>query len=423
MRPVIGVVAVVVALLLASCSGDGGDGDHYVLRLDGAAVLADGTELDAGRHRLDVGEEVRITDGTATLGLPGDRSLELRAGEDASHDTRIEVDSEPILIDGHALLVTGDDETARVRSGGAEVALTGGAARIRRSTGVSVAVYEGRAAVSSLGQELAAPVRALRQISVTGAGVLPRRSSPLVFDRDDLDPWDRRFLGPSVELGARLDRISLALSGRLDPPSPTDAAYFRSVVPALRGVDGFQPRATAAPGETVVGASVALAADGDFGKRWSAAWSFRDEGADWGLVALDLRAARDEIVGTLGEVLDAVAESIEVAGGSFGGGSVDGTGPVTARPPGGGTTPGAGSGDDGAAPAPGDTPTPTPPSPQPPGGNGSESGVLPDVTVPDLPEPVGGLLAPVTGPVIGILGGVVETVGGLLGPLTGPLLG
>lgn len=422
MRRAIGIVAVVIAFTLTSCSGEGGDGDRYVLQLEGLAQLADGTELDAGQHRLEVGEEVRITDGTATLGLPGDRSLELRAGQDASDDSRIEVDAEPTLIDGHALLVSGE-ETARLHSGGTEVVLTAGAARIRRSTGVSVAVYEGRAEVSSLGQELEEPVRALRQVSVTGAGVLPRTPSPLVFDRDDLDPWDRRFLGPSVELGTQLDRMSRALSSRLDPPSPSDAGYFRAVVPALRGVEGFQPRPTAAPGETVVGASVALAADGDFGEGWSAAWSFRDEGADWGLVALDVRAARDEIVGTLGGILDAVAESVELVGGPFGGGSGGGAGPAAAGPTGGGTTLGGGSGDGDEPTPPGATPAPTSPPAPPSGGDDGDSGDVPEVPDPALLEPVAGLLEPVTDPVVGIVGGVVDTVGGLLGPITGPLLG
>ena len=432
MTRVLAAVVAVVALPLASCSGGSGDDDTYLLTLEGRAEVEGGERLGEGEHRLEVGQVVRVTFGTATLGLPGRRTLELQAGADPADDSRVEVAEVPTLVDGHALLVAGNDETARLRSGTATIALRDGAARVRRSTGVNLAVYEGTAEVEALGRGLPRPVGAFRQVAVADTGALPRRAVPLVYDRDDLDPWDRRFLGAAIDLGSQLDRASLALNRRLAPPPAPGPDYFRQLVPGLRGRAAFGSALLegrrASVGEMVVGASIVLGAPGPFARRWTDAFQFREEGADWGLVALDQRARRGAVLGVLDGILDAVAASLPAFGASpVATGGVAG-GPASPRP----TSPGGG--DDGGTPvvpglpAPGGPTPPTLPPitvpllPENPDDADPTPGPLP--TVPELPPgPAGGLLAPVTGPVTGTVNGVVETVEGLLGSLAGPLLG
>lgn len=413
-----GVVAVlaVVALPVVSCSGGDADADRYLLTLDGEAELESGARLRSGEHRLEVADVVRITDGTAILGLPGRRTLELRAGAEPADDSRVEVAEVPTLVDGHGLLLAGEDETARLRTGATTIAVREGAARVRRSTGVHVAVYEGRAEVGALGRSR--PVGVYRQMAVPDTGTLPRGAEPLAYDRHDLDPWDRRFLGAAVDLGAQLERASLALNRRLASPPAADPNYFRQLVPGLRsqtafGVDLLDDRRSA--GETVVGAAIVLGGPGAFAERWDLAFEFRADGADWGLVALDQQAQRGAVVGVLAGILDAVAATTPGSTVS----SVNGGGV------GGAEEPGAVPSDPGSAspslPLPGRPTAPTLPGPSP------ELPLVPedpddDDPTPDPPtdpEPVGSLLEPVTD----TLDGVVDTVEGLLGGSSGPLLG
>ncbi|MCU1379233.1 MAG: hypothetical protein JWN29_2216, partial [Acidimicrobiales bacterium] len=188
MKRLVAVVAAVVALPLASCGG-GGKSDTYLLTLAGTAtVSAPGADqrLADGRHRLELGQTVTITSGSAVLGLPGDTSFGLRAGR---HDSMVKVAAHPMLIDGDALAIAGHGDELTFESGGATVALRDGAARVRRSSGTTIAVYEGRADVAALGRRMTEPVRAFRQVTVADTGALPRRPVPLVFDRADPDRW------------------------------------------------------------------------------------------------------------------------------------------------------------------------------------------------------------------------------------------
>src|SRR5207253_11402588 len=125
----------------------------------------------------------------------------------------------------------------------------------------------GTAHIDTLGQQLVTP--ALRQAAVSDTGALPRRAVPLVYDRTNPDPWDVRYLGDAIDLGTPLDRRSRALSAELPAPA-VNASLLTSVVPALRTLPQFgdvvvdQSRSV---GETVVGASIALAGSGDFARR------------------------------------------------------------------------------------------------------------------------------------------------------------
>jgi hypothetical protein len=409
-----------LALPLASCSHGGGD--SYVLQVDGVAdVTAPGPvqHLTTGRHRLHVGQTVTVTRGSAVLGLPGDTSLELRAGR---RDSTVQVDARPTLVDGDALAVAGGGDDLTVSAGGARFDLHDGAARIRRSAGVTIAVYRGEAGVESAGTRLASPVRALRQATISDSGVLPRRAVPLVYDREDPDHWDTRYLNDAIDLGTQLERRVRVLNARPAPPA-VDAEYLQAVVPALRSASGFTGKllsaASSSVGETIVGASIALGGRGDLADRWEHAFTFRQQGADWGLVALDQRARRASVLGVLNGVLDRVVTRVSPVstGGRVGGGS-------SSSPAGGAVAPAGGS----------TSPTTTTPPPQD-GGPAAPavpttplSPLLPPITVPLLPtqptspvapQPVQGLLDGILGTggssSGSVVGGVLDTVGGLLG--------
>jgi hypothetical protein len=370
-----GAVAAAVALLvpLASCSS-GDDDRAYVLTVQGRAQLAGGDVLENGEHQLDPGEEVTVTDGSAVLDLPGSPSLELRAGRGSHADSQVRLAATPTLVAGDALVLSQGGE-ARLRAGSA-MATISGVGRVVRSTGATLAMYRGAARLDALGRTLASPVIAFRQAAVTDTGALPRRPVPLTYDRERPDPWDVRYLGDAIDLGDQLERRSRALDRRLSPPAGVvTPSYVRRVLPPLRTAPGFDDGLVAGDrsiGETMVGASIALGGPGPVAERWRDAFSFRSEGADWGLVAVDQEAQRSAVFGVLDGVLDDAFAS---------GTSSPRSGSTTTTT----TTP--------ISPS---TPPTTPPPTTPPS-------TPPPTTI--VPEPLGELVDDVLG-----------TVGGLLGP-------
>jgi hypothetical protein len=418
-------VAVLAVLPMVSCSRGGGDSGAYVLTVRGVAEVTGPSRavLAAGRHKLAPGQTVRITKGTATLGLPGRGSLELRAGSAVpgpGADSTVRLGSTSTLLDGDGLM-TAAVAPVRLAAGGATFVLREGAARLRRSSGVTLGVYAGKVEVAALGRTLPRGVSAFRQVAIADTGALPRRAVPLVFDRRRPDPWDLRFLGEAMDLGEQLERRSLALSSTLRPPSPPDAGFLASVVPALRTASGFGDSLVdpgRSVGETVVGASIALGGAGRLVSRWNAAFAFRSEGADWGLVAADQQARRQALFGVLDGVLD-VASSRRVIGGALvpAGPSGTPTASPTTRP----TTPPSTPAPLGPQPA--VPPITAPGAPTVPG-TPSDPGAP---TAPSPPGPLGqlvdGLLGPSGQGQAPVVGGVLDTVGGLVGGVLGLLDG
>jgi hypothetical protein len=302
-------VAALVLLPLTSCDDGDQATEPYTLELDGRASVVGEASLRDGEHLLAVGDTLRLTSGSATLALPGDATLELRAGPDGAV---LEIGAVPRLVDGDALLLAGD-EGLRLRAGPASIDLVGGAARVRRASGVNLAVYHGRAAVSSLGSDLS--VRALRQTAISDTGALPARPMPLLYDRSHPDPWDVRFLGDAIELGTQLERRSRAITVQATRPD-SDVELVSTAVPSLGSVGALAPGLVdpdRSLGETVVGASIALGGEGSFRARWEKAFDLRDRGADWGLVALDQQAEQGRVLDLLDDALDRLAPTVLVA--------------------------------------------------------------------------------------------------------------
>lgn len=371
------LLAVVALLAAGSACSRGGDDGALRIELDGRAVVGDET-LDAGTHRLDPGDVVEIEEGSGVVALPGAGTVELRTG------SKLEVDDEPVLLAGDALLA---GEALTVSADGTTVALSGGAARMSRATGVAIAVYRGTAGVRSGGRSLPGGLPALRQVVVPDAGLLPRRVSPLAY-ADEPDPWDRRWLGPAIDLGAELDARSVGLSaGRSEADD---------VVVALAGDSAPAAAAGRSPGEAAVGAAIAAVGEGgSLEERLAAAFAFRDQGARWGLVALDRAADREPLLAALDGALD---EEAPVLFASAPAGAGGGATPSVTVPSGSTTSP----------PSTGPPPTGPPPPDDPP----PTTSPPPTTPPPTVPTPT---IPPTTPPPVTIPGPVEEIVGGLLG--------
>ncbi|HVL03151.1 MAG TPA: hypothetical protein VM386_01810, partial [Acidimicrobiales bacterium] len=213
------IVAVLAFALVTSATVAPGPSEATVatsLALTGTAEVQGETgarRLTTGQHDLAAGDRVRILTGDAVMGLPGDGSLELRAGPGPMDGSRVEIGPVPTLLGGDALLIAGRQEQV-VEAGGARLSLVDGAARMFRSTGATFAVYTGRATLSSAGRTLDGGLPALRQVVVPDAGMLPLSPSSLRIS-DPPDPWDRRFLAEAIGLESILQQRSVGFTTQL----------------------------------------------------------------------------------------------------------------------------------------------------------------------------------------------------------------
>lgn len=264
------------------------------LTVDGQAEVThpgeDRREVSGSRD-LEVGDRVRIREGTAVIRLPDDRRLELREGTDVELQSGADGKrARPALMGGDLLVVSAGGPVA-VAVTGAEVAVQGDA-RISRVVALLVAAYTGTAQLSSGGSSLTVP--ALRQAALPATGQFPTRFSPLeILPTDD---WDQRYFSDAIDLGNQLAARSDGFTAQLGPTEGRTFNYFRDLFPRLAAEPGFVAslvNPARPPGETLVGAAITLeGTQGTFAERWGAVFGFRDQGAPWGLVALDQRVER-----------------------------------------------------------------------------------------------------------------------------------
>ena len=387
------------------------DGTASVVRSDGSAgALRDGDIVHPG-------DEIEVTDGTMVLELAAGGAVEGRAGHDGADDSLLEVGAPVRLLAGD-LLATGPSGVA-VDAAGTIVTLDDGddgdgaegesAARVSRDLAVTTSTYLGAVAVDSAGEHRV--VDALRELSVSSVGRLPADVEPVRTDATD--PWDLRYLGEAIDLTRRLDTLSRSFTVL---GTDLDVDDLGRLLPAVgdAGDDDVDPSMLAPDrraGETIVGAAIATrtGGPGSLAERWHSVFSFRDDGATWGLVALDHGVDGVELLAdveaALGRTLGTT--SGEVANGSPGGGSVAGT-PTGA---------GAGAGAGGAAPGPttgpgGGTSVTVPPGAPVPPTLPTTPPTLPPTTLPPPPE---GLPPPVDDVLDGLLDPVEDLLGGLLG--------
>ena len=304
-----------------------------------------------------------------------------------------------MLLAGDVLAITGSsDLTVSVGDIGVVVR---GAAQVSRGHSVVVSTYTGSADVTVAGQTLTVP--ALRQAIVPASGPVPPAPTPVVYDAGDT--WDLRYLGDAIALGNELDARSQGFSAQVGPTDGRTADFFRRLLDPLAQQPSFTDGSLAGdrpPGETLVGAAIAVEGTmGTFEERWTEVFAFRDQGASWGLVALDQGVTRSPLValvdGGIGRGPSLIAPP------SVGAGS--GSGIALPRPPSGGSGSssgnGNGSGGDGQSAPPTDSPTTT----APPGGGS--------------PLPRKGPLNTGIGPIDDLVNALVDTLSGLLRGLGG----
>lgn len=288
------VVTTVFVLLASSCSGDDGPGvDEARLVVDGSATVTDAdgaVEIVTGSASVDFGDVVSVQDGTATVELAAGPTYELRAGVGDAGDSELVVGATPTLLAGDALVASGFP--ASIRYDTATVSAQGA---LKVAAGVpQAAAYAGRTRISGAGdlEELVG----LRQVVLTPSA----RPEPLAYD--GADPWDRRFLGEAIAFGERLDALARGYTNDLQP-GPRPVSFYESILPALDDEREFNADLLSddrPAGDTLVGAAIAIQGrSGTFRDRWNAVFAFRDQGAAWGLVALDQGVSSAPVLDTI----------------------------------------------------------------------------------------------------------------------------
>lgn len=280
-------LAVAVAILgsAAGCRGNRLEsGDARLILENGARVVVGRPGDPVGPVTratvLSDGASVRVVTGQATVAVENGLTLTVRQGSE------IRLGPEPTLVSGELLVNPASGRSATVRAAGTRIQVWG-TGRIRRDLAVSAASYDGRILVRSAGRRLAVP--ALRQATVTSLGEVPGSAEPLEYDA--ADPWDRRYLGEAIDLGSELEARSRGFTASLRRGEGRTLGFYRLVLPDLENEPGFDESRLSPsrpPGETLVGSAIALAGRrATFAERFDAAFAFRDQGAGWGLVALD----------------------------------------------------------------------------------------------------------------------------------------
>ena len=384
------VVTLVVAVTAAGCRG-GGDDHLGSLTADGTVLVArgEGAFRAVSEAKLHDGDRVRVSTGSALVRM---RALSINLRK----DSELRMATVPELTRGDALVVPSKG-TPSISAGPSTVAVTG-ATRLARNLAFTVASYRGTANVQR---------RWPRARGARPPAGDDRRHHPVATEAEPAElqrrrPWDRRYLGAAIDLGDELESRSRGFSAQLKPGEGRTPGFFRLLLPALEKeptldglVTGDRP-----PGETLVGAAiVSLARQNTFTERWASAFDFRDEGAAWGLVALD------QGVTSTPDITDAVDAAI-------------GRAPLQVALPA-RDTPSTSSGSlapgiPGGSPAPSPSPTPpppgsppgtTPPPATPPPDPAPADGPLPSIPPGTLLDP----LAPTVNEVIDLLNGILES--------------
>ena len=373
MRTRLALCTLIVAALAAACTGGGG-GSSARLTVEGRATVSSGDDSPRtveGSRSLGAGDRVKVDSGVASIRLSGDRRLELREGSEvellrsddpASGEGGDGAKLQPSLLAGDLLVRASQDDVA-VTAADPEVSVRGGAARMSRGAAVSVASYTAGVRVSSTGRSMDVPP--LRQVSLPAAGLLPGRPSPLIYQ--GTDPWDQRFLGDAIDLGSQLVSRSRGFTAQLGPNEGRTPGFYRQILPALENEPQFDDASIdpeRSPGETLVGLAITVQGTRQsFADRLRAVFAFHDEGAAWGLVAMDQGVSRAPLLAGVDEAIGrgplSAAEEAPSATGTPSPPSVAAPTPVAPA--------GIGEASPGAAPAPpGGTPAgPSPPAPPP----------------------------------------------------------
>src|SRR5699024_132199 len=132
---------------------------------------------------------------------------------------------------------------------------------------------------------------------------------PIDYRADD--EWDRRFLGDAVALDASIEALAAgARAGRIDPESFSERVAEASARDDDRSAAKLKRLAgeRRADHDQAIAVAVIAAARGEIDERWDAGIDFRDRGARWGLVAMELESDTDQVLDVLLDALDQAPE-------------------------------------------------------------------------------------------------------------------
>jgi hypothetical protein len=306
-RPILAMIATMsLSVALTGCSSESTPPVAGRLTVDGQAeILHPGEDRRevSGSRNLEAGDRVRVRQGTAVIQLRDDRRFELRQGSDiellpreATNDIR------PTLVAGDLLIVS-HPQALVVSSNGADISVRGDT-RVSRGVSLLVATYEGTAELSANGSTITVP--ALRQASLPPTGTFPKSVSPLEYASSD--SWDQRYLSDAMDLSNQLKGRSDGFTSQLGAGEGRSVNYFRELFPRLAAEPAFTAallNPARAPGETLVGAAITLEGTrGTFAERWAAVFTFRDQRAEWGLVAMDQGVGRVPLLTAIDEAIN-----------------------------------------------------------------------------------------------------------------------
>ena len=401
----------VAALVLAAGCGRSVSGEGTIRTQGDVTVVRAGSTVAVpvkqGDH-LGTGDLVDVVVGSATVNLSAGGRLELRTG------SVVRFAGGPQLRSGD-LLVDSPKTSVPVETSIASVDVTG-IAKLHRDLALSVGTYSGKAVIVST---RTVTVPRLREDTVASVGFAP---DPLPLQLDANDRWDERYLGVAIDLTNQLDSQAGYLTANIPAGEPVTAAFYRQDLQPLAAETGFTDAlltsvsAAPSPGDAVIAASIALAGNGAFVDRFHAAFTLRQQGGQWGIVALDQAADTDKLLGLVGTAVDQAGHrilgksqvvSLNTSAPSGGGSSLVATSstPTTGAPE---TTPTS---------RPHGGPTPPPTTQPPPGGVPTTVPKTPPVTVPTptpnkqpVPTappatvpPNANVVAPVVDPVVSII--------------------
>jgi len=297
------------AFLAVACTGGGG-GSSSSARLSasgGVEVATGGGAYRAvdGNRTLGAGDRVKVNTGKAVVRLNSDRQLELRNGSELELGAVTGGKTLTFSLVAGDLLVTAPGESGplAVTVSDSEVSVAGGSARLSRGSAAMVASYNAAVLVSSAGRSLQVPAR--RQVAVPAAGLLPGKPSPIIFKAGD--SWDQRFLGDAIDLGNQLVARSRGFTAQLGPGEGRSAGFYRQILPDLGNEPSFDVASLGpdrSPGEALVGLAITVQGNrGAFADRLASVFTFHDDGAAWGLVALDQGVSRAPLLSRVDEAI------------------------------------------------------------------------------------------------------------------------
>ncbi|TML37754.1 MAG: hypothetical protein E6G27_16770 [Actinobacteria bacterium] len=390
---------------LGACGRPGLAAGQGRLEVNGRAELTSGARalrLGSGTRLVHRGDRIQIDEGSAHLALAGGSALDLRQG------SGVRVDGTPQLLGGEAVATAaGRAFTVDLGSAQAQVGARG-AAHLSRGLAATAGAYRRDVVLRSAGREI--DVRTLRQASSPALGLV---EDQIPLQLHPSDPWDRRFLGEAIDVGQQLQSLVRPFDALLGAGEGRTPGFFRVALPALereQAFDGSRLDAQRPPGETLIGAAIAVSSQNlSFGDRWSSIFAFRDQGAEWGLVALD------QGVANLPGVVDLVNAAFGRLPLAFPGPSAAGPGGQLAL----GAGPGATAlGGGGAAPAGGAGTSPGEGQGSNPGSGGAPPGPVPQP--PQTGTPADQIIQPVLTPVVNEVNSVLQPVVGGGSPAPAP---